>query len=195
MSNLARCVVLVTAVTSLFAVTSSTAGAVTWDNSGNTTFTATSGPSLLSSTGVTLNCSGATATGVAPNNVVGLAYAVSGTATFSSCTLAGISTGVDCGYTFTGTSQSGSVTSGNVDLTCGVYQFGAKICHIGGSMASSYTNPVGGAGVLTLTTGGTLRSSNPGGFSCLWSPGDLLHMPHLRFRTTSANPPVITRTT
>jgi hypothetical protein len=192
MGNLAKFAVLVTTLTSLFAVMSITAGAVTWDNSGSTTFTATAGPSTLSSTGVAVSCSGATATGTAPNNVVGLTYAVSGTATFGGCLLSGISTSIDCGYAFTGTSQSGAVTSGNVDLTCGIYQFGQKICHLGGAVVGSYTN--GTPGVLTLATGGSLRASNPPTGSCPWSTGDLLHMPHMTFRTTSANPPVITRT-
>lgn len=194
MGKLARFVVLVTALMSLVGVASSTAGAVTWDNSGSTTFTATAGASTLSSTSAALSCTGATATGTAPNNVVGLTYSVSGTATFSGCSLGGISTGVDCGYTFTGTSQTSSVTSGSFDLTCGVYQFGAKICHIGGSMPGSYTNPVGGVGVITIPTNALVFVRDATAVRCPLGNGDRGHSSHMTFRTTSATPPVITRT-
>ena len=194
MSKIVRFAVLVASLMSLFAVMSSTAGAVTWHNSGSTAFTATAGPGTLSSTSASLNCTGASATGTAPALTVGATYAVSGTATFTGCSLGGVATGVDCGYTLTGTSQSGSVTSGAVDVTCGVYQFGAKLCHIGGSASGTYTNPVSGVGVLALATGGNLITSNGTSGSCPLGNGDRGHLSAFSFRTTSANPPVITRT-
>jgi len=194
MSRIMRFAVLVASLMSLFAVMSSTAGAVTWHNSGSTTFTATAGAGTLSSTGASLACTSASGTGTAPASTVGVTYSVSGTATFSGCTLSGISTGVDCGYTLTGTSQSGSVTSGTVDVTCGVYQFGTKLCHIGGSVSGTYTNPVSGVGVLNLATGGNLILSNGPTGTCPLGNGDRGHLSALAFRTTSANPPIITRT-
>src|SRR4051812_45341566 len=67
MSKIARFAVLVAALMSLFAVMSSAAGAVTWENAGNTSFTATAGAHTLAGTGIVLACAGATATGTAPD--------------------------------------------------------------------------------------------------------------------------------
>jgi hypothetical protein len=194
MNRITRLAVLLTGLMSLLGIASATAGAVTWHNSGSTVFTATAGASTLSSTSTGLNCTGATATGTAPAGSIGPTYSVSGTATFTGCVLLGILTGVDCGYTLTGTTQSGSVTSGAVDVTCGVYQFGTKICHIGGSASGTYTNPVSGVGVLSLATGGNLILSNGTSGTCPLGNGDRGHLSALTFRTTSAVPPVITRT-
>lgn len=192
MNRTTRLVVLVVGLASLLGAWSSSSGAVTWHNAGSTAFTATAGPWSLSSTGATLWCGSATATGTAPNNVVGLTDPVSGTMTFASCNLS-LPTGLDCGYTFTGTSQSGGVTSGTMDVTCGVYQFGAKLCHIGGSLSATYTNP-GSVGVFNLATGGSLLLSNGPVGTCPLGNGDRGHSSALTFRTTSANPPIIIRT-
>jgi hypothetical protein len=191
----------VAALMSLFAVMSSTAGAVTWHNTGNTAFTATGGAGTLSSTGVALQCSGSSATGTAPATTVGLTLAVSGTVTFSGCLLSGQNVGGDCGYTLTGTSQSGSVTSGTVDATCGVFLANIKICHIAGTVSGSYTNPVSPstAGKLATTTGGTLRTSN-GASNCPLGNGDLAHLSPLNFSVSAGTGgtgtlgPIITRT-
>jgi hypothetical protein len=180
---------------SLFAAMSSTAGAVTWHNSGSTAFTATAGAVTLSSTGANLSCSSATATGTAPAMTVGAVYSVSGTATFNTCLLSGITTGVDCGYTLTGTTQSGSVTSGPVDVTCGVYQFGTKLCHLEGTVSATYSNPVSGVGVLIWATGGNVVATDASPMvHCPLGNGDRGHLSLWTFRTTSASPPVITRT-
>jgi hypothetical protein len=200
MSRIARFAVLVAALMSLFAVMSSTAGAVTWHNTGNTAFTATGGAGTLSSTGVALNCSGSSATGTAPALTVGATLAVSGTVTFSGCLLSGQSVGVDCGYTLTGTSQSGTTTSGTVDATCGVYLATIKICHIAGTVSGSYVNPSGAtAGKLSTVTGGTLRTSN-GASNCPLGNGDLSHLSPLNFSVSAGTGgsgtlgPIITRT-
>lgn len=193
MSRIMRFAVLVASLMSLFAVMSSAASAVTWDNSGSTAFTATSGAGTLSSTGASLSCTDATGTGTAPATTVGLTYSVSGVATFNGCRMSNIATTVSCDYTLTGTSQSGGVTSGSVDVTCGVSQFGVKLCHIGGSVSGTYTNP-GVVGVLNLATGGSLILSNGPTGTCPLGNGDVGHLTPLTFNTTSANPPVITRT-
>src|ERR1044071_3993997 len=80
MSKFARLVVLVTALSSLFAMLSSTAGAVTWHNTGGTSFHATGGPMTYSRASVSLTCSGSTATGAAPGGSTGAQhYNITGT--------------------------------------------------------------------------------------------------------------------
>jgi len=196
MSKITRLAVLVVGLMSLFGIMSATAGAVTWHNTGSTNFTATAGNGTLSSTGVTLTCTGSDASGDAPTgSTVANIYTVRGTATFTGCLLSNIPTHVHCGYTLTGSTQpSAGVTTGDVDVTCDVSQFGTKICHIAGSDHGIYTNPVSGVGSLTLTTGGNLRTSNPPTGTCPLGNGDLAHLSETTFRTTSASPPVITRT-
>lgn len=169
MSRIARFAVLVAALMSLFAVMSSSAGAVTWHNTGDTAFTATSGAGTLSVTSASLACTGSDASGTtAATPFVGATWAAAtGTATFTNCAIAGIPTSVDCGYTLTASSQSGGVSSGNVDANCGVYQFGAQICVIHGQTPGSYTNPSGTtAGKLTLNHSATLKTTNGSGGTC-----------------------------
>ncbi len=195
MSRITRLAVLVVGLMSLFGIMSATAGAVTWHNTGSTNFTATTGPGTLSSTSAALNCTGGTGTGDAPTGAtVAATYLVRGTVTFSGCSLSGISTGVDCAYTLTGTTQSAGVTTGDADVTCRVYQFNAQVCHIDGSVHGLYTNPTAGVGTLTITTGGALITRNPASGTCPLGNGDRAHLSELTFRTTSATPPVITRT-
>jgi len=198
MSKITRLAVLVVGLMSLFGIMSASAGAVTWDNSGSTTFHATAGTGTLSSTGVTLSCTGATATGDAPTgSTVANVYDVRGTATFTGCLLSGISTGVHCGFTLTGTTQptTAVTTTGDVDVTCDVTQFNTKICHISGSDHFIYTNPVAGVATLTLTTGGNLRTSNPPTGTCPLGNGDLAHLSETTFRTTAGtSAPILHRT-
>ena len=165
MSRIARFAVLVTALMSLFAVMSSTAGAVTWHNSGDTNFHATGGPGTLSIGANNLACSGSTATGDAPlGSTVITNYLVRGTVTFSPCTLAGQATTVGCEYTLTAISQSGSVTSGVADVTCvaRLTASGTGLCHIAGSTGGQYTNPTATTtpGKVTLFASSTLVVTN-----------------------------------
>ncbi len=196
MSRITRLAVLVVGLMSLFGIMSATAGAVTWHNTGSTNFTATTGPGTLSSTSAALNCTGGTGTGDAPTgSTVAATYLVRGTVTFSGCSLSGISTGVDCAFALTGSTQpAAGQTTGNVDVTCRVYQFNTQLCHIDGSLHAIYTNPTAGVGTLTITTGGNLTTTNPPAGSCPLGNDDRPHLSHLTFRTTSASPPVITRT-
>ncbi len=197
MSRTTRLTIAVVGLLSLFGITSATAGAVTWHNTGSTNFTATAGPVSLSSTGTQWNCTGATATGDAPAGAsVGALYNIRGTLTFSGCSLSGINTGIDCAFALTGATQpAAGQTTGDLDLTCRMYQFNAQICHIGGSLHTFYTNPVSGVGVLTTTTGGNLVTTDvpSAGGSCPLGT-DRVHVSEWTLRTTSATPPIITRT-
>lgn len=168
MSRIARLAVLTTALLSLFAVLSSTAGAVTWHNSGDTTFHATGGPGTLSIGANNLACSGSTATGDAPVGSFATSYNVRGNITFTPCTLAGQNTRVGCGYTLTPLSQAGHVTSGIADVTCVavlivVPDFG--LCHIEGPTSFAYTNPTNTTtpGKLTLFASSSLVITNSTG--------------------------------
>jgi hypothetical protein len=162
MSRIARMAVLTATLLSLFAVGAASAGAVTWDNSGDTHFIAVSGAGTLSTTNVNLTWNAAEITGRATTQVPGATAAVMHLT--GNCTgglLAGQSVGCECSYTFTASSHSGSVTSGTLDTTCGVYLAGIKACHIEGSVGASYTNTNGTtAGVLQTSTGGSLRTTN-----------------------------------
>jgi len=127
---------------------------------------------------------------------------VSGTVTFSGCTLSGQAVAVDCGYTLTGTTQPVTgLTSGNADVTCGVFLAGTKLCHIGGAVPGHYANPVGAtAGKLTVTTSSTLTTSNGPVGSCPLGNGDKAHLTQLIFNVsggsggTGTQGPIITRT-
>ena len=88
MSKIMRIAVLAMSLVSLFAVMSSAAGAVTWTNTGQTSFTATTGAGTLGSTGTSLNCATASATGATRTPVSGVGAAIAaGTITFASCRL------------------------------------------------------------------------------------------------------------
>ena len=199
MSRTTRVVVLVTALMSLFAVVSSGASAVTWDNSGSTAFTATGGPSTLSVGATLLPCADASATGTSPASSL-TGDVASGTATFTGCTLGGAPAHQSCTYTFTGSSQASGVTSGTIDMTCDYFVFGVPACHIAGTNPGSYTNPVGATkGKLTLAhSNGTLRAFNPPGGTCLLGNNVALTRTTQTLGITTANGPglgpVITRT-
>lgn len=203
MSRIARFAVLVVALTSLFAVMSSTAGAVTWHNSGDSTFTATTGPGTLSSTSAGLACPSGTATGTVaatPAVVpVGNWSAVTGTVTWTNCTLGVGGYSVDCAYTLTAstwTAGSPATTGGTADVTCGVYLATSKFCHISGSVTGTYSNPVGTTkGSLAIATGGSLVLANGPAGTCPLGNGDVGHLSASTFTVTSGTGgPVITRT-
>jgi hypothetical protein len=172
MSKFSRIVVLVTALASLSAVMSSTAGAVTWTNEGATTFHATSGSGTLSVDGNNLACSGSTATGDAPTGSFATSYSVKGTVTFSPCTIIGQAAHVACSYTLTAqtwTAGSPAITGGSADVTCtaSLAATGTPLCHISGSTPGHYFNPTATApGRVTLTASNTLQVTNESGSSC-----------------------------
>lgn len=204
MSRVAQIAVLVAALLSLFAMLSSSAGAVTWHNSGATTLHATMGQSTLSSTSAGLVCpSGGTFTGtVAATPAVVLAgdwAAITGTASWSNCTLGVPGYAVDCGYTFTASTWAAGPpanTGGLVDVTCGVYLSGTKFCHIEGAVGAIYTNANGTTpGFFMFLTGGALLITKAGPSSCPLGDNDLGHFSAPQLIVTSvAGSPRITRT-
>ncbi len=205
MSKIMRMCVLVASLMSLFGAMSSSAGAVTWTNTGDTAFTATSGAGSLKVTNTTLTCTGADATGTtAPAPFSGAIWsAASGTAIFTGCKLNNINTGVHCNYTLTASAWvvgPPAVTSGNVDATCNVYQGGANICKIEGTTPGHYINPNPGTGSLILTHSSTLRTTNGPVGTCPLNPGEPATLTTQTFKITTATGgpvphtgPVITR--
>lgn len=205
MSRIARFAVLVAASLSLVAALASTASAVTWTNTGNTTYTASIGAGTLSSTGSTFVCNSGTMTAtVATGPFVGLTWAAeTGTATFNGCA-GGVNLGIDCAFTATAygwTSLTPAVTHAIADTTCGVYSFGAKVCVIQGTLNSAATNPNGGTvGTVTSQTGGGLRTTNADSGTCPLGNGDVAHLSVMKATITNgtggsgSGGPIITRT-
>lgn len=171
MSGLARGVVMMTMLLSLLGVLSPSSGAVTWDNAGDTAFTATGGPAWLTGTDTSvigshfdLTCNSADVTAVtsaAPfTGVVWPAF--HGTSTYAGCHLTIVGTvRFECGWTFTALTQSGAVTSGTVASTCDLAtNAGQVICHLAGTGQATYTNPtVMTYGTVTLAAS-TLTATN-----------------------------------
>jgi hypothetical protein len=185
-------------VASLIAAMSATAEAITWDNRGSTTFTATdTSTGTLSSGGVSLICHQAQMTGTAPNNVVGTTYSVSGTVTMSPCSISGIPTTVTCAYTFTTTSAGPSSFSGSADTLCSVTQFGTETCKIEGSEPVTYDNPHNAPAKWTYPHNTALRATNGGAFGgshcILGTNSPVTTTAHTR-TGTSPNTPTIVRT-
>ena len=198
MSGIRR-VVLAAALMSLFAVVSSAAGAVTWDNSGSTSFTATGGPATLSVGATNFPCADATLTGTSPTSSLTPDIAT-GVATFTSCTLGGAPAHETCVFTITALSQLGGSASGNMDTTCDLSLFGVTACHVAGTTPVTYINPSGSVkGRLALAhSSGTLRVFNPAGGTCLLGNNVAATLTSSTFTITAANGagngPVITRT-
>lgn len=195
MSKFSRVVVLVTALASLFAVTSSTAGAVTWTNSGGTAFHATGGPSSLSVGVNSLACGGATATGTAPMSSSTSTIAT-GTMTLSPCTLVGQNMFWHCNYTLTGSTFLAGVTSGAVDLTCDERLTAApanSVCHLSGSNPVTYINPSGATpGRITFSASTTLTITN-GNVACPLGTGNASITEWTLNITSVAQSPVLAR--
>ncbi len=200
-----RMCVLVLSLMSLFGAVSSSAGAVTWTNTGDTAFTATSGGSSFKVTNTELACTGADATGtMAASPFSGVIWsAASGTMTFTGCKLNNINTGIHCGYTFTTVAWVAgppAVASGNLDATCSVYQGGATVCKIEGIRPGHYVNPSGTTGLLILTHSTALRTTNGPVGTCPLNAGEPLTWSTQTFKITTATGgpvphtgPVITR--
>jgi hypothetical protein len=166
MSRITRLVVLVTALMSLFAVASSTAGAVTWHNTGNTGFTATGGPGTLSVGSSNINCTSADATGSSPVSTTTNTLAT-GTVRFTGCTAFFFPAHVNCNYTLTGQTQPTPTTvNGTADVHCNVQITAVGSCTITGTTQAVYTNPVDAGsppGRLHLLHPGNLAVHNAGG--------------------------------
>lgn len=197
MSKTTRLVILAMTLLSLFTAGATAAGAVTWDNSGATTFTATAGSTTFSATGISLSCPSSTMTGTAPASTATLLYTISGSWSYNSCSFAGVSTAISCGYSFTGTAQDGSgagaTTTGTLDVACDMTQTGTPLCRFVGTWPGKYVNG-GSTGVLSLNTGGSIRATNATSGTCWFGNGDLMHFSATTYTVTSANAPFLTRT-
>jgi hypothetical protein len=197
MSRFARFAVLVAALTSLFAIMSSSAGAVTWTNEGATAVHATGLGGALHVGVNTLSCTGATATGTAPMHGLN-AYSVTGHVVFTPCSLVGQNTFVSCNYTLTAQTHTGGtlggVTGGIADVTCDARLESGSIglCHISGSTTGSYINPstATGTGRLTLNTTSTLVVSDFGSTNCPLGTGNGT-LTHQVLTTTAGFTPII----
>lgn len=172
---------LVVSITALLATLSPAAGAVTWHNTGQESFHATTGPyTVTASGGGRLVCTGGTLTGTAPTGTfLASSYSMTGTATFPLCNVtSSLTTDLHCDYTFTGVAWANvtpAVTSGVLDLTCveKITIANLPICHIGGSTIAHYVNattsgpwPVGRFTWTTPTQPFTLVASNSSDKSC-----------------------------
>jgi hypothetical protein len=181
MSKFSRVVTLVVGIMAVFAAIAGSASATTWHNTGATNFTATGIGGTLTANGVSLVCTGATATGDAPASSAGPTYVITGRITFNGCRLAGVAVTVTCDYTLTGTSWTAGTMSGTVRVSCTV----TGGCTITGSIAgATYRN--GAAGVLDVPASRTLTV---GGASCILGTGTA-SLTAQRFTTTSANAPM-----
>jgi hypothetical protein len=195
MRKLSRIVVLVTALASLSAVLSSTAGAVTWTNSGGTGFQATGGAGWLIVAQNALVCDHSAASGTAPMSTT-TSTIIAGTVVFSPCVLVGVPTFMHCNYTVTASGLSGGVTSGAADMTCDIRVTASpfySICHVSGSTPITYTNPSGATpGKLTFLTSTTLVVAN-GDVACPLNPGTGTWSEQTVNVTTVASSPVFAR--
>jgi hypothetical protein len=195
MSKIGRMCVLVASLMSFCGVMSSTAGAVTWSNDGGTSFTATGGPRTFSGGGLSLSCASSDATGTAATGpFTGAIWvgAASMTATYTGCTVAGITTHHHCAFTFTAAAQSvPTVTNGNLDVTCDMTQGATKLCHFEGSTAVHYITPPDARFILTESA--TLRTTSVPPGNCPLGNGGATTMTQQIITLTSPNPPTFTR--
>jgi len=204
MSKTLRVAVLATALLSALTMMASSAGAVTWHNSGDTAFTATGGVMAFSSTSVSLNCSGSDSTGtVTSTPAIGATFvAATMTTQVTGCTVSGSEWPWECKRTFTGTTYSSGVTNGTFDTTCTMYLGSTPTCELSGSAPATYTNPVAPStlGSFRLPTSTSLRVGNAL-VTCPLGNGDSFHLAPMIFNISVATGgpsphlgPIITRT-
>lgn len=193
MSKAIRLRVFIVSLLSVLGALTSSAGAITWHNSGATTFTGTGNGATFETTGLQLSCTGSDVTGTVPATTSGALFRSSGTLTFTGCTAAGSPATSECSYTLTGTMQDGtgmgSVITGFMDVTCNTYISNTPFCHTAGTVSGSYSNTVPAA--VTSSTGGSLIVR---GANCVGGTGDLIHLSPRTITSKSTNPPTITRT-
>jgi hypothetical protein len=192
MSKILRVAVLTAA---LLAALTSTAGAVTWHNSGNTAFSASGPPTTLHFGAVHIPCTQTAVTGTASATpFVGTSWTgISTTATYSDCTLAGSPLSVECTGSETLTGQTGGVSTGSLSSACNIYLANTVICTMNGTTGNTYTNPSGGAtGRFTQSQASATLGNGPQGTCPFTSPATLTHTTWTV--TSGTGGPVITRT-
>jgi hypothetical protein len=205
MNRITRLAVLITALLSLCAITSTATNAVTWHNTGSTAFTATAGATTLTVGGNTLSCSGATVTGTASTSTfVGATWpAASGTAVFAPCSMAGQTATAHCTFTVTAVSWTAgppATTAGFVDATChsSLTAGGPVLCVTRGAPPGSFKNPTAPTKASgTMNASSVLTITNGAGASCPFGTGTAT-LSETTYSITTANGaglgPIITRT-
>lgn len=170
MSKVTRLVVLVVGLMSVFAAAAGAASATSWSASGDTTFTATTGPRTLTANGVSLTCTSATMTGAttgASNPGPIWTNFATGGITYNGCTWGGgFPIVVVCSYSLTAQAYNATtgVTTSSIRMNC--TQTGG--CTIAGTINGvTYRNPPA-AGKLTFPASNTLVV---GGAGCLLGTG------------------------
>jgi hypothetical protein len=131
---------------SLVAMLASTAGAATWTNTSDTSFTATGGNVTLAVGANNLTCGSATATGNAPMSVAAspaTAVLATGTILFQGCVLVDVVNAMHCVYALTGVSYGAPTVTADADVTCSLSQGGRAICHLEGRTAANHTSNAG----------------------------------------------------
>jgi len=193
MSRITRWAVLAAMLASLFAMLSSSAGAVTWHNSGDTAFTASGGASTMTVTAVNLACTGSNQTGTSPSaSFVGNTYMMaSGTVTYTGCTLSGVATTSVCDFLL----YTAATSPPPWDLAlligwavCRIYQFGVEICRVEGQTTGGYNNPVNPStfGKITISSSTALRTTNGSGATCPLGAGEPLALTAQTWTISSA---------
>jgi hypothetical protein len=177
-----RILMLVAGIVTVFTSLAGASQASTWQNTGDTAFTATSSGGSLSTAAGTFVCTGATMTGTAGASSPGPAWtgAVSGAITFSPCRIGGTTYLLICsGYRLDALAynRATDVVSSIVVFTSACsYRVGSptgtEICRLTGSFTATYVNPAATSTRGRLTTGtSNLTAVNGAGGSCLFGNG------------------------
>jgi hypothetical protein len=195
MSKLIRVAALAAA---LFAVAASSASAVTWHNSGATSFTGTGTATQFDFGGAVLPCTGPAVMGTAgsgPFSGATWTNAATLNASYSHCTLAGTPWNVQCALSDSFTGQTGAITSGSASASCDINILTTKACGATATIPTTYTNPSGSTpGAFTLGQATLTLSNGPQG-SCPFGNGAVGTFTHQTVTLSSAaGSPVITRT-
>jgi hypothetical protein len=182
----------------LFAVAASSASAVTWHNSGATSFTGTGTATQFDFGGQVLPCTGPAVTGTAgsgPFSGATWTNAATLNVSYSHCTQAGVPFNVQCSLSDSFTTQTGAVTSGSASASCDFNLFTTKVCGATATIPTTYTNPSGSTpGAFTLSQATLTLSNGPQG-TCPFGNGPAGTFTHQTITLSSAaGSPVITRT-
>jgi hypothetical protein len=163
MSKFSRVVVLVTGVMAFCGALAGAASATSWTNTGDTAFTATSGPTTISAGGASLSCTNWSVTGTAPRTEPGPNYTITGTMGCPNFRLGVVTSSISCSYTVTLSSPvTSGVTRGTMSMNCLEAALG---CRITGTIPGQYTN-------ATTTANGFFTFNGASGISssgCIFS--------------------------
>jgi hypothetical protein len=195
MRTILRVAILATAVVAAMA---SSASAVTWSNSGDTSFSA-AGPATtfhFNAGAVHTPCTDVSVSGsIGAGPFTGATWTNAGTltATYSHCTLTGQNFTVHCTASESFDGQVGGLASGTLATSCDVTFATTKVCGITATIPNTYSNPSGGAtGSFTLGQTALTLSNGPVGTCPFGTSATLTHQTWTVNSGTGG--PVITRT-